>query len=226
MNDNEPKVLQKTPFKAISNLNALARTVSEVIKMSKSLARKQNTQKLVFAAILTALVIVLQYVSMALRFGMFSITLVLVPVVIGAATCGVLTGGWLGFVFGVIVLLSGDAAPFLAVDFLGTIITVLAKGTLCGIAAGLVYKALQNKNKYLAVMAAAVTCPIVNTGVFLLGCCVFFLETIKSWGVAAGFTNVTAYMFIGLAGTNFIIELVTNIILAPVILRVLKFAKK
>ena len=194
--------------------------------MSKSLARKQNTQKIVFAAILTALVIVLQYVSMALRFGMFSITLVLVPVVIGAATCGVLTGAWLGFVFGVIVLLTGDAASFLAVDFLGTIVTVLAKGTLCGVAAGLVYKALQGKNKYLAVMAAAVTCPIVNTGVFLLGCLVFFLETIKAWGVAAGFTNVTAYMFIGLAGTNFIIELVTNIILAPVILRVLKFAKK
>ncbi len=194
--------------------------------MSNSMARKQNTQKIVFAAILTALVIVLQYVSMALRFGMFSITLVLVPVVIGAATCGVLTGAWLGFVFGVIVLLTGDAASFLAVDFLGTIVTVLAKGTLCGVAAGLVYKALQGKNKYLAVMAAAVTCPIVNTGVFLLGCLVFFLETIKAWGVAAGFTNVTAYMFIGLAGTNFIIELVTNIILAPVILRVLKFAKK
>ncbi|MBO5090041.1 MAG: ECF transporter S component [Clostridia bacterium] len=194
--------------------------------MSKTLARKQNTQKIVFAAILTALVIVLQYVSMALRFGMFSITLVLVPVVIGAATCGVLTGAWLGFVFGVIVLLTGDAASFLAIDFLGTIVTVLAKGTLCGVAAGLVYKALQGKNKYLAVMAAAITCPIVNTGVFLLGCLVFFLETIKAWGVAAGFTNVTAYMFIGLAGTNFIIELVTNIILAPVILRVLKFAKK
>ncbi len=194
--------------------------------MSNSIARKQNTQKIVFAAILTAMVIVLQYISMALRFGMFSITLVLVPVVIGAATCGVLTGGWLGFVFGVIVLLSGDAAPFLAVDFLGTIITVLSKGTLCGIAAGLVFKALQNKNRYLAVIAAAITCPVVNTGVFLLGCLIFFLETIKSWGVAAGFTNVTSYMFIGLAGINFIIEFVTNIILAPVILRVLKFAKK
>lgn len=226
MNDNEPKVLQKTPFKAISNLNALARTVSEVIKMKNSQARKLDTQKLVFAAILTALVIVLQYVSMALRFGMFSITLVLVPVVIGAATCGVLAGGWLGFMFGVIVLLSGDAAPFLAVDFLGTIITVLAKGTFCGITAGLVYKALANKNRYLAVIAAAITCPVVNTGVFLLGCLIFFLETIKSWGVKAGFTNVTSYMFIGLAGINFIIEFATNIILAPVILRVLKFAKK
>ncbi len=194
--------------------------------MSSSKNRKQNTQKLVFAAILTAMVIVLQYISMALRFGTFSITLTLVPIVIGAATCGVLTGGWLGFVFGVIVLLSGDAAPFLAVDFLGTIATVLAKGTLCGIAAGLIYKALANKNQYLAVIAAAITCPVVNTGVFLLGCCIFFLETIKSWGVAAGFTNASAYMFIGLAGINFVIEFVTNIILAPVILRVLKFAKK
>lgn len=194
--------------------------------MSKSEKRKQSTQKLVFAAILTAMVIVLQYISMALRFGTFSITLTLVPIVIGAATCGVLTGGWLGFVFGVIVLLSGDAAPFLAVDFLGTIATVLAKGTLCGIAAGLLYKSLAQKNQYLAVIAAAITCPVVNTGVFLLGCCIFFLETIKSWGVAAGFTNVSAYMFIGLAGINFVIEFVTNIILAPVILRVLKFAKK
>lgn len=194
--------------------------------MKNSQARKLNTQKLVFAAILTAMVIVLQYISMALRFGTFSITLTLVPIVIGAATCGIGIGGWLGFVFGVIVLLSGDAAPFLGVDFLGTIVTVLAKGTLCGIAAGLVYKAFEKKNQYLGVIAAAITCPIVNTGVFLLGCCVFFLETIKSWGVSAGFSNVTAYMFIGLAGINFVIEFITNIILAPVILRVLKFAKK
>ena len=194
--------------------------------MTNSQLRKQNTQKIVFTALLTALVVVLQYVSMALRFGTFSITLVLVPVVIGAATCGVISGGWLGFVFGVIVLLTGDAAPFLAIDVFGTILTVLLKGTLCGIAAGLVYKALHKKNQYLAVAAAAVVCPVVNTGVFLLGCLVFFLETIKSWGVAAGFTNVTAYMFIGLAGINFIIEFATNVILAPVIVRVLKFAKK
>ena len=194
--------------------------------MTTSQKRKQNTQKIVFTAILTAMVIVLQYISMALRFGTFSITLTLVPIVIGAATCGIGAGAWLGFVFGVIVLLSGDAAPFLAIDFLGTIATVLAKGTLCGVAAGLVYKTLEKKNQYLAVIAAAIICPVVNTGVFLLGCWCFFLETIKAWGVKEGFENVTAYMFVGLAGINFVIEFVTNIILAPVILRVLKFAKK
>lgn len=194
--------------------------------MSNLSAKKQNTQKLVFAAILTALVIVLQLLGSFIRFGMFSISLVLVPIIIGAATCGVGIGAWLGFVFGMAVLLSGDAASFIAIDFLGTIITVLAKGTLCGLAAGIVYKLISHKNQYLAVIAAAIICPVVNTGVFLIGCYFFFLETVKSWGVSLGFTNVTEYMFIGLAGGNFIFELITNVILSPVILRVLKFAKK
>ncbi len=37
-------------------------------------------------------------------------------------------------------------------------------------------------NKYAAVVAAAVVCPLVNTGVFLIGCLLFFLDTIKGVG--------------------------------------------
>ena len=87
-------------------------------------------------------------------------------------------------------------------------------------------KLLENKNRYLAVMAAAIVCPVVNTGVFLLGCLVFFLSTITEWGKAVGFENVGSYMILGLVGANFIFELVTNIILAPIILRVEKLVKK
>lgn len=188
--------------------------------------RQINTQKLVITAILTALVIVLQFMGSFIRFGMFSISLVLIPIVIGSALCGYKAGAWLGFTFGVAVLLSGDAAAFLVIDVLGTIITVLLKGTLCGLAAGLTYKLLENKNRYLAVMAAAVVCPIVNTGVFLLGCLVFFLQTITEWGKAFGFENVGSYMIFGLVGANFIVELITNIILAPIILRVEKAVRK
>lgn len=194
--------------------------------MKNSQDRKLQTQKLVLGAILTALVIVLQLLGSFIRFGMFSISLVLVPIIIGAATCGTRVGAWLGFVFGVAVLASGDAASFIAVDFVGTIITVLLKGTLCGLAAGITYNLLKNRNQYLAVAAAAVVCPVVNTGVFLLGCFVFFLEAVASWGVSLGFTSTVEYMFIGLAGGNFIFELITNIILTPVIIRVLSFAKK
>ena len=194
--------------------------------MKKTQDRRKQTQILVFGAILTALVIVLQLLGSFIRFGMFSISLVLVPIIIGAATCGTKIGTWLGFMFGVAVLVSGDAASFLAIDVAGTIITVLLKGALCGLAAGLTYNLFKNRNQYLAVMASAVVCPVVNTGVFLLGCVLFFFEAVAEWGMSLGFTNTVEYMFLGLAGGNFIFELIINIVLTPVIIRVLNFAKK
>ena len=187
---------------------------------------KEQTRRVALGAIFAAIVIVLQFVSMSLRFGTFSITLVLVPIVLGSALCGFKVGGFLGLIFGAIVLLSGDAAPFLAVNVWGTVTTVLLKGMLCGLAAGLVYAALKEKNQYLAVFLAAIVCPIVNTGVFLLGCLVFFMDTITQWDAGLGFEKVGAYMIYGLVGINFIIEILVNIVLAPVILRVLKIIKK
>ena len=186
---------------------------------------KKQTQRLVLGAIMTALVIVLQLLGQFIKLGPFSVSLVLMPIVVGAAICEYKIGAWLGFVFGVVVLISGDAAPFYAIDVVGTIVTVLLKGTLCGLCAGIAYKLLATKNKYLAVMVSAVICPIVNTGIFLLGCKVFFMSAITEWGAVNGFANVVEYMFIGLAGGNFIFELVVNIILAPVILRVISYNK-
>ena len=75
-------------------------------------------------------------------------------------------------------------------------------------------------------MITALVCPVVNTGVFLLGCVVFFLDTIREWGVAGGFTNVAQYLIIGMVGINFLVELSVNIFLSPVIVRILGFSKK
>lgn len=185
-----------------------------------------TTRTLVLGAVLTAIVVVLQFMAPLFRFTAFSLSFVLVPIVLGAALCGVGVSTWLGFVFGVVVLISGDAASFLAVDIAGTIVTVLAKGIACGFAAGVVYKLLEKKSVFLAVLAAAVACPITNTGVFLLGCLVFFLDTIKEWGTALGYENAVAYMFLGLAGVSFIIELFINIVLSPVIVRLINLRKK
>ena len=98
-----------------------------------------STKTLVLGAVLTALVVILQMMGASIKIGMFSISLVLIPIVIGAATCGSLIGAWLGFVFGIVVLLSGDAAPFMAITVPGTVLIVLLKGTACGYLAGLVY---------------------------------------------------------------------------------------
>lgn len=181
---------------------------------------------MVGVGLFTAIVVVLQFLGGGIKFGMFSISLVLVPIVVGSAVYGWKAGAWLGFAFGAAVMLSGDAAAFLAIDPLGTVLVVLVKGTACGLVAGLMYKLLEKVNNTVAVFAAAIICPVVNTGVFLLGCQLFFLETVAEWGAAAGFENVGAYMFLGLAGVNFLIELGVNIVLAPVIVRLIKLGKK
>ena len=182
------------------------------------------TEKLVFGALLTALVIVLQFLGSFIRFGPFAISLVLIPIVIGAATCGPKVSTWLGFVFGTVVLFT-DAAAFLAISVAGTVITVLLKGMACGLVAGIVYQLLAKKNTYVAVVVAAIVCPLVNTGVFLLGSVVFFLDALTEWGVAAGFDNVFAFLIIGMVGINFLVEMATNIILSPVIVRILNIRK-
>ena len=188
-------------------------------------SKSVNTRKLVLLAIFTAIVVVLQFIGAFIRFGPFSISLVLLPIVVGTALTGVGAGAWLGFVFGFAVLMSGDAAPFMAVSPLATVLVVLLKGTLAGLAAGAVYRAFEKKGKTVAAVLAAIVCPIVNTGVFILGTYVFFLPTIKTWGTAEGFSNATAYIFIGMVGVNFLFELGSNLLLSPVIIRLIQYGQ-
>jgi uncharacterized membrane protein len=189
-------------------------------------SKRIATRTLTGMALFTAIVVVLQFLGAFVRFGPFSISLVLIPIVVGAALYGPAAGAWLGFVFGLVVLLSGDAAAFLAVNPLGTILTVLVKGAGAGFLAGLVYRALEKVNDWLAVIAAAVVAPVVNTGIFLVGCVLFFMPTITEWATAMGFPSVGNYMIFGLVGGNFLFELLFNIVLSPVIVRLVKLGRQ
>ncbi|MCR5255298.1 MAG: ECF transporter S component [Acetatifactor sp.] len=186
---------------------------------------KTNTTKIVGIGLLTAIVVVLQALAVGIRFGTFTITLTLAPIIIGAALFGPLAGAWLGFVFSIVVLIT-DAATFMAISIPGTIITVILKGTLAGLFAGLVYVALEKRGKFLAVIVAGVVAPVVNTGLFLLGCRLFFFDTIKEWAAGAGFENAGLFMITAFVGLNFVIELVVNLVLSSAIVQVVKIGKK
>ena len=110
---------------------------------------KTNTKKIAGVGLLTAVVVVLQLLGSFIHFGPFSISLVLIPIVVGASLYGVLSGAWLGLAFGITVLISGNAAAFLAVNPGGTVVTVLLKGALAGLLAGAVYKAIEKKTRLL-----------------------------------------------------------------------------
>ena len=179
-----------------------------------------TTKKIVGLGLFTAIVVVLQVLAVVIRpSGVFNISLVLVPIVVGAAMYGYKAGAWLGFVFGVVVLITDASA------FPGTVVTCILKGALAGLVSGLVYSAIEKKNRILAVFVSAIVCPIVNTGVFLLGCMIFFMDTINAWSQAAGYANAGAYMILGLVGVNFLIEMAVNIVLSSVIVKIISIGK-
>ena len=188
--------------------------------------RREQTKKLALLALLTAIVAVLAYFGGFIKIGgLASISLTLIPVVLGAALCGPFAGAWLGGVAGAVFFMTADSAFWLGLSIPGTIITVMVKGILSGLCAGLVYKLLEKVNRYLAVVVSAVVCPVVNTGIFLIGCLVFFLDTVKEMAIVGGM-SIGAYLIIFFVGLNFVFELLANIILSPAILRIINIRKK
>ena len=184
-----------------------------------------DTRKLTGLALFTAIVVVLQLLGGFIHFGPFSISLTLVPIVVGAALYGWGAGAWLGFVFSMVVLFN-DSAAFLTVNAPATILVVLVKGTAAGACAGLVYRALAKVNEWLAVICAAIVCPVVNTGLFVVGCELFFMPTISEWAAGAGFPSAGNFLIFGMIGVNFLAELAINIVLSPVIVRLIRIRKK
>lgn len=186
----------------------------------------EQIEKLVLIALLTAMVAVLSYFGGFIKIGGFaSISLTLIPVVIGAALCGPLAGAWLGGMSGAVFFTTVDAVFWFGLSIPGTVITVMAKGILAGLSAGLVYKLFEKSSKYLAVIISAIVCPVVNTAVFLLGSMIFFVDTVKAGASAEG-TTVFVYLIVFFVGLNFVFELLANIIFSPIILKVLSLRKK
>ncbi len=190
---------------------------------------KNKTYRLTALGILTAIIIVLQIFTTFVHFGPFSITLALIPIVVGASMFGVGAGAYLGAVFSVVVVImcitGGDPGGFLvwsANPFMCVVMCML-KGTLAGFEAGVHYRALESTNKIVATAVAALVSPIVNTGIFILGMMIFFRDTLVSW---AGDTPVLYYIIFGLTGINFLIEVGVNVILSPVVVKIVDAVKK
>lgn len=185
-----------------------------------------ETKKLTLVAVFTALVAILAYLGGFIKIGgLASISLTLIPVVLGSALCGPTAGAWLGGVAGAVFFMTADAAFWLGLSIPGTIITVMVKGVASGYLAGLVYKLIENKNRYLAVLTAAVVCPVVNTGIFLIGCIVFFMDAVKGMAIGEGM-SIGAFLLVVFVGLNFVFELLSNIIISPVIVRLVNIRKK
>jgi len=181
-------------------------------------------------SIFTAVIAVLTVLCTFVRFGPFSITLALAPIIIGAAMYGPGAGAYLGGVFGFVVLLTGlfgwdggTVMLLLSQNAIACILICIGKGAAAGWLSGLIYKLLEKKDLRLAVIVAGIVCPVVNTGLFILGMMVFYMGTLESW---AGGQAVLYFVIVGLTGINFLVELAVNMVLSSGITTIIKYGRR
>ena len=184
-----------------------------------------KTQRLTGLALMTGIIIVLQIVASFIKFGPFTITLALAPIIIGAALYGAGAGAYLGGVFGVVVFIACVAGWDMGGNILFTarplvtLILCVVKGALAGLAAGAVYRALAQRSPMAGSILAGIMCPVVNTGIFCLGLAGFYYDTLVAW---AGGTALVYYVITVLVGLNFLLEMAINLVLRSVSVRVVK----
>lgn len=196
--------------------------------------KHEKINRMVGIALLAALVVILQLLAGMIKIGTFSITLTLIPIIVGAAFYGPSAGAILGAVFGLVVYIGcatgsdpGGQMVFAANPFL-CFLVVMAKGALAGLCAGLVYRLVMKGHESIergivAVLLAGITAPVVNTGVFCIGMLLFFRETLQAWAAGSDLFN---YIIFGLTGVNFLIELGINMVCSPAIVTVVRAIRK
>ena len=104
--------------------------------------------------------------------------------------------------------------------------TVLSKGIACGAAAGLCCRWLHPWYPRLSILLSALTAPLVNTGVFLLGCRLFFMPLIHQWAQQAGYASAGAYLVVGMVGWNFLLETAVNMALTPMLAQLIRLGSR
>lgn len=191
--------------------------------------------KLTTLAILVAVVILFQMMGSFIKIGPTSITLVLVPIVLGGILLGPACGALLGLIFGVMTLWAGISGTDFFTNVLftsqpfATSLICLGKAVAAGYGAGIIYKLVSKKSNIAAIFAASAAAPIINTGLFILGGLFLVGDTLmanfSNFGVAEG-TTLIYFVVIGCAGFNFIGEFVANVALSPAIVTITDVVSK
>ena len=183
--------------------------------------------------LLIALIFVMQSITAAIPpISGFTISLVLIPIVLGAALYGPGAGAILGAAFGAIVFVNcvtgadaGGQMVFQAGPAL-CFLVVMGKGILAGLASGWVYKLIGGKaNGYVAMLCAAVICPVVNTGTFVLCMLTLFPDVLAVWAGSMG-GDILVYVFSGLLLMTLVPELIINVVFSPAGQRILQAVGK
>jgi uncharacterized membrane protein len=189
---------------------------------------KSKTQWIAKTAILTAIIIILQFTPIGyIQIGALSITIMMIPVVIGAILVGPMCGLFLGFVFGITSFarcfgLEPFGTVLLGINPVYTFIVCMAPRVLMGWLVGLIFRALNkiDKTRIISFLAASLSGAVLNTVFFMSALILFFWKTDYIQGMSHG----TILGLLGLILINAISEAVVCMVVGTAVTKALSKA--
>ena len=194
--------------------------------------RRKKIYELVLFSILTTIIIVMSFTPVGyIKTLGVEITLLVIPVAVGAILLGPIYGACLGFIFGLtsflqcVFGLSAFGATLLSINWFYSLIVCLIPRILMGLITGLIFKGLKTKLKdgitpyIISCIVAALSNTILFTSLFCI--CFYQTDFVQSLVVSLGASNVFifAILFVGING---LIEAIVNAIIGVGVSKVLK----
>lgn len=196
----------------------------------------KKTLRMVQLALLAAIIILLQQLVIPLPGGL-TLSLVLVPIVVGGILFGAAAGAGLGAVFGVVVsflVITGRAGVLSEMMWVAhpvlTITVCMLKGIAAGWVAGILPRLWKGK-PFGGILLAAAAVPVVNTGVFVLGLFTCFRDVLTQFIAFSSSAELMSHslvyvVLVFIVGVNFLVEFAANLVLAPAIASIVRAVRK
>lgn len=173
---------------------------------------RRNTIYLVQMALLIAIILLMAFTPIGyIKTLGLEITLLTIPVAVGAIVLGPAAGAVLGFVFGVTSFIqcfgaSAFGAALLSINPVYTFIVCVVTRTLIGWLTGLLYAGMRKYRpvKKISRAIASLCCPVLNTMFFMGTLVLFFYQTdfIQNLALKLGAGNPLIFvaLFVGING--------------------------
>jgi len=172
--------------------------------------KSQKIRQMTHLAILTAIILLMAFTPIGyLKIGLLSMTLIMIPVAVGAIVDGPKAGSFLGLIFGLTSFAQGfgldawGSMLFSVNPFYFALLTIVPR-ILMGLLAGLIFRALSKTKLYrIAPVIASLSAALLNTVLFMGFLATLFLRTpgvfdLESYSFSSVITTIV--LMVGVQG--------------------------
>ena len=195
----------------------------------------KNVRYLTQLALLTALMLVMANTFLGyIRVGLLTMSLMTVPLAIGAMLCGPAAGAWLGFVFGMtsfFIAVNGTGGlTAYAFQYSPVLCFLMCVGArvLCGLLVGLLYRAfvrlLPGRDKLCCVLGG-LCAPLLNTLLFMGSMVAFFynMDFVQAQVAKLGAANPLMFVILSVGLQGALEAVICTVVAAAVTIPLKKF---